>query len=66
MMKQLVFVVDDIIVAYHKPIYNMIQVTSMNKQLVQLYVDWNHMYLFSQRDEFTESNLKAFKVCKFN
>jgi len=66
MMKQLVFVVDDIIVAHHKPIYNMIQVTSMNKQLVQLYVDWNHMYLFSRRDEFTESNLKAFKVCKFN
>jgi len=61
MMKQLVFVVDDIIVAYHKPIYNMIQVTSMNKQLVQLYVDWNHMYLFSRRDEFTESNLKLLR-----
>ncbi len=34
----------------------------MDKKLVQLYVDWNKMYIFSQKDEFTESDLKTFKV----
>jgi hypothetical protein len=38
----------------------------MDKQLVQLYVDWNKMYIFSRKDEFTESDLKTFKVSKFN
>ena len=62
MMQQLVFVVDGIIVMLHKPNYTINQAKNMDKQLVQLYVDWNQMYIFSRRDEFTESNLKTFKV----
>ena len=66
MMRQLVFIVDGIIITLHKSDYTVNQAKYMDKQLVQLYVDWNKMYIFSRKDEFTESNLKTFKVSKFN
>ena len=66
MMRQLVFLVDGIIITLHKPDYTVNQTKYMDKQLVQLYVDWNKMYIFSRKDEFTESDLKTFKVSKFN
>ena len=66
MMRQLVFIVDGIIITLHKPDYTVNQAKYMDKQLVQLYVDWNKMYIFSRKDEFTESDLKTFKVSKFN
>ena len=66
MMRQLVFIVDGIIITLHKPDYTVNQTKYMDKQLVQLYVDWNKMYIFSCKDEFTESDLKTFKVSKFN
>ena len=66
MMWQLVFIVDGIIITLHKPDYTVNQAKYMDKQLVQLYVDWNKMYIFSRKDEFTESDLKTFKVSKFN
>ena len=66
MMRQLVFIVDGIIITLHKPDYTVNQAKYMDKQLVQLYVNWNKMYIFSRKDEFTESDLKTFKVSKFN
>ena len=66
MVCQLVFIVDGIIITLHKSDYTVNQAKYMNKQLVQLYVDWNKMYIFSRKDEFTESDLKTFKVSKFN
>jgi hypothetical protein len=66
MMRQLVFIVDGIIITLHKSDYTVNQAKYMDKQLVQLYVDWNKMYIFSRKDEFTESDLKTFKVSKFN
>ena len=66
MMRQLVFIVNGIIIALHKSDYTVNQAKYMDKQLVQLYVDWNKMYIFSRKDEFTESDLKTFKVSKFN
>ena len=62
MMRQLVFVVDGIIVSLHKPNYTTNQMTNMDKKLVQLYVDWNKMYIFSRKDKFIELDLKTFKV----
>ncbi len=62
MMRQLVFVVDGIIVSLHKSNYTENQAKNMDKKLVQLYVNWNKMYIVSRRDEFTESDLKTFKV----
>jgi hypothetical protein len=66
MMRQLVFIVDGIIITLHKSDYTVNQAKYMDKQLVQLYVHWNKMYIFSRKDEFTESDLKTFKVSKFN
>ena len=66
MIRQLVFIVDGIIITLHKPDYTVNQAKYMDKQLVQLYVDWNKMYIFSRKDEFIESDLKTFKVSKFN
>lgn len=63
MMRQLLFVVDGIIEKLHKSGYTVNQVKNMNKQLVELYVDWNRMYIFSRKDEFTESDLHTFKAC---
>jgi hypothetical protein len=62
MIRQLVFVIDGIIVMLYKSNYTINQAKNMDKQLVQLYVDWNQMYIFSRKDEFTESNLKTLKV----
>ena len=61
-MRQLVFVIDGIIISLHKPSYTTNQAKNMDKKLVQLYIDWNKMYIFSRKDEFTESDLKIFKV----
>src|SRR6185369_15260071 len=63
MMRQLLFVVDGIIEKLHKSSYTANQAKNMNKQLVELYVDWNRMYIFSRKDEFTESDLQTFKAC---
>lgn len=65
MMRQLVFVVDGIIKTLHKTNYTVNQAKTMDKKLVQLYVDWNKMYIFSRKDEFTESDLITFKVSEF-
>jgi hypothetical protein len=62
MMRQLVFVVDGIIIKLHKSNYTTHQADNMDKQLVNLYVNWNQMYIFSRKDEFTESDLEIFKV----
>jgi hypothetical protein len=66
MMRQLVFVVDGIILTLYKPNHTINQAKNIDKDLVQLYVDWNKMYVFSRKDNFTESNLKTFKVSLFN
>ena len=62
MMRQLVFVVDGIIVSFHKSNFTVNQAKNIDKKLVQVYVDWNKMYIFSRKDEFTESDLQTFKV----
>ena len=66
MMRQLVFVVDGIIKTLHKSDYTINQAKSVDEKLVQLYVNWNRMYIFSRKDEFTESDLITFKVSEFN
>ncbi len=36
----------------------------MDKKLVQMYIDWNKIYIFSRKDEFTELDLITFKVSR--
>ena len=64
-MRQLVFIVDGIIKTKHKSDCTVNRAKNMDKKLMQLYVNWNMMYIFSRKDEFMESDLITFKVCKF-
>ena len=47
LMKVMVFVVDDLI----------------NKELSEVYIKWNEMYLMSRFEQFKESDLENFQVC---
>lgn len=62
MMKQLVFVVDGLIVLMHKPNIKKNKAKIQNEQLVDLFVSWNRMYLFSRRERFSHSGLNEFQV----
>ncbi len=61
---QLVFVIDGIIIILHKSNYTANQAKYMDKKLVQMYIDWNKIYIFSRKDEFTELDLITFKVSR--
>ena len=62
MMKQLVFVVDGLIITKHKPNLNLNQIKNLNNNLVDLYVSWNRMYIFSRKETFSDSELNDFQV----
>ena len=63
MMKVLVFVVDGLIVKHHKSRMSFNTAKRLDDALVDLYVSWNKMYLFSQRDSFSDTGLVEFKEC---
>ena len=62
MMKQLVFVIDGLILAVHKSNINENEAKRQDKQLVDLYVTWNKMYLLSRQEVFSHSELNEFQV----
>ena len=62
MMKQLIFVVDDLILLMHKSNINRNKAKIQNEQLVDLFVSWNKMYLFSRHEKFSHSDLNEFQV----
>ena len=62
MMKQLVFVVDGLIIAKFKSCLNLSQAKQKDKKLVNLFVLWNKMYIFSRKESFTDSELEKFQV----
>jgi hypothetical protein len=62
MMKQLVFVVDGLIIEKYKQCLNLRQAKENDKKLVDLFVSWNMMYIFSRKDTFTDSELIKFQV----
>ncbi|CAB4438482.1 unnamed protein product [Rhizophagus irregularis] len=61
MMKQLIFVIDGLIIAKHKSNFNQNQVKQCDKKLVDLFLSWNKMYIFSRKDTFTDSELNSFQ-----
>ena len=65
MMKVLVFVVDGLIVKHRKSSMSFNTAKHLDNALVELYVSWNKMYLFSQRDSFSDTGLVEFKECLF-
>lgn len=62
MMKQLIFVIDGLIIAKYKSNLNQNQVKQCDKKLVDLFLSWNKMYIFSRKDTFTDSELNNFQV----
>jgi hypothetical protein len=59
LMKVMIFVIDNL--------YNNqqnVECSVKNKELMMLYQEWNEMYLISRYEEFSESDLKKFEVCK--
>ena len=61
LMKVMVFVIDNL---YNNDIWN-IEFFVKNIELTILYQEWNEMYIISRYEEFSESDLKKFKVKKF-
>ena len=61
LMKVMVFVIDNL---YNNNIRN-IEFFVENTELTILYQEWNEMYIISRYEEFSESDLKKFKVKKF-
>ena len=37
----------------------------IQKDLLEVYEIWNNMYILSRYEEFTESDLNNFQVCKY-
>ena len=62
LMKVIVFVIDNL---YNNNVRN-IKFFVKNTELTILYQEWNEMYIISRYEEFSESDLKKFKVKKFN
>lgn len=61
LMKVMVFVIDNL---YNSNIRN-IEFFVENTELTILYQEWNEMYIISRYEEFSESDLKKFKVKNF-
>lgn len=62
LMKVMVFVIDNL---YNNNVRN-IEFFVENTELTILYQEWNEMYIISRYEEFSESDLKKFKVKNFN
>lgn len=53
-MKVMIFVLDNLNIG-----------KTIQEKLLKLYEVWNNMYILSRYEEFTESDLNDFEVCKF-
>ena len=63
MMKVFLFVIEGIIKKHHKPTtVNTNDAKRYDNALVDVYYRWNQMYLYSQRELFTETDLEKFEV----
>src|ERR1044072_6237879 len=62
MMKQLVFVVDGLIITKHNTYLTTRQAKQHDSKLIDLFVSWNRMYIFSRKKSFTDSKLDKFQV----
>jgi hypothetical protein len=63
MMKQLVFVIDGLIIAKHKPnLISLTQAKQYDLNLTNLFVSWNRMYIFSRKETSIDLELNDFQV----
>jgi hypothetical protein len=62
MMKVFLFIVKGLIIKHHKEIIYVNQAKRYDEALVNVYHYWNKMYLYSRREQFSESELEIFEV----
>ena len=62
MIKVFIFVIEGIVVKYHKATITKNQASQINAALVNTYYFWNKMYLYSRREYFLELELNEFEV----
>jgi hypothetical protein len=62
MMKVFLFIVEDLIIKHRKEIIDVNQAKRYDEALVNVYHYWNKMYLYSRREQFSESELEIFEV----
>jgi len=63
LMKYTIFVVDGLMIEHRKRDVSYSRAERQDQELTSLFVNWNLMYIFSRKEEISESELKTFKVC---
>ena len=62
MMKVFIFVIEGLIIKYHKEAISTNHAKRVDEALVNVYYRWNKMYLYSRQEYFLESELDNFEV----
>ena len=62
MMKVFIFVIEGLIIKYHKEAISTNHAKRADEALVNVYYRWNKMYLYSRQEYFLESELDNFEV----
>src|SRR3989454_12497436 len=62
MMKVFVFVIERLIIKYHKKVISANHAKREDKVLTNVYYFWNKMYLYSRQEYFLESKLDNFEA----
>jgi hypothetical protein len=62
MMKVFIFVIEGLIIKYHKEVISTNHAKRADEALVNVYYRWNKMYLYSRQEYFLESELDNFEV----
>ena len=62
MMKVFIFVIEGLIIKYHKEAISTNRVKRADEALVNVYYRWNKMYLYSRQEYFLELELNNFEI----
>lgn len=62
MMKIMIFVIDGLFFKYRKQSMAEAIAKRLNKELVNIYINWNKMYIISRQNAFSENDLQDFQV----
>jgi hypothetical protein len=62
MMKVFIFVIEGLIIKYHKEVISTNHAKRADEALVNVYYRWNKMYLYSRQEYFLESELGNFEI----
>ena len=61
-MKVTVFIIDGLILKYRKNNMTELNARKLDEDLINLYINWNVMYLMSHQNTFSTSQIEEFQV----